>query len=121
MSLTDHKTPFARTMIPSLAQRSGVANSQRSACIDSHTTQDYASQRKVPSSSAHLGNANQGANHERRNQKAAEKIEQPAEPTLLSEAALEQVAGGTKTQADAGPTESVSFAYSKIKVNYEEQ
>jgi type VI protein secretion system component Hcp len=53
--------------------------------------------------------------------KQPKEIEQPAEPTLLSEAALEQVAGGTKTQADAGPTESVSFAFSKIKVNYEQQ
>jgi type VI protein secretion system component Hcp len=51
-----------------------------------------------------------------------EKIEQPAEPTSteLSEAALKQVAGGATTQAEA-PTESVSFAYSKIKVSYEEQ
>ncbi len=53
--------------------------------------------------------------------KQPKDIEQPAEPTLLSEAALEQVAGGTKTQADAGPAESVSFAYSKIKVSYEQQ
>ena len=55
--------------------------------------------------------------------KQPKEIVESAEPTLpeLSEAALEQVAGGTKTQADAGPTESVSFAFSKIKVNYEQQ
>jgi hypothetical protein len=50
--------------------------------------------------------------------KQPKEIVESAEPTLpeLSEAALEQVAGG----ADA-PTESVSFAYSKIKVSYEQQ
>jgi len=44
-----------------------------------------------------------------------------AEPTLpeLSEAALEQVAGGT-TQTDA-PTESLSLNFTKIKIEYEQQ
>lgn len=49
------------------------------------------------------------------------EIVESAKPTLpeLSEAALEQVAGGTE-QTDA-PSESVSFTFSKIKVSYEEQ
>jgi type VI protein secretion system component Hcp len=54
--------------------------------------------------------------------KQPKEIEQPAGPTSteLSEAALKQVAGGATTQAEA-PTESVSLAYSKIKVSYKEQ
>ena len=55
--------------------------------------------------------------------KQPKEIEESAEPTLpeLSEATLEQVAGGTKTQADAQPTESVSFNFTKIQLNYEQQ
>jgi type VI protein secretion system component Hcp len=54
--------------------------------------------------------------------KQPEEIVKSAEPPSpeLSEAALEQVAGGTKTQADA-PTESVSFNFTKIQLNYEQQ
>ena len=53
--------------------------------------------------------------------KQPKEIVESAEPTSpeLSEAAMEQVAGGTN-QTDA-PAESVSFAYSKIKVSYKEQ
>jgi hypothetical protein len=49
------------------------------------------------------------------------EIEESAEPTLpgLSEAALEQVAGGTN-QTDA-PKESISLNFTKIQVNYEQQ
>jgi hypothetical protein len=55
------------------------------------------------------------------NKKQPKEIVESAEPTLpeLSEAALQQVAGGTN-QTDA-PTDSVNFAFGKIKVSYEEQ
>jgi hypothetical protein len=50
--------------------------------------------------------------------KQPKEIVESAEPTLpeLSEAALEQVAGG----ADA-PTESLSLNFTKIKIEYEQQ
>jgi hypothetical protein len=53
--------------------------------------------------------------------KQPEEIVKSAEPPSpeLSEVALEQVAGGTKAQADA-PTESVSFNFTKIQLNYEQ-
>jgi type VI protein secretion system component Hcp len=53
--------------------------------------------------------------------KQPKEIEESAEPTLsgLSEAALEQVAGGT-TQTDA-PTESLSLNFTKIAIKYEQQ
>ena len=53
--------------------------------------------------------------------KQPKEIVESAEPTLpeLSEAALEQVAGGT-TQSDA-PTESLSLNFTKIKIEYEQQ
>lgn len=53
--------------------------------------------------------------------KQPKEIVESAEPTSpeLSEAAMEQVAGGTN-QTDA-PTDSVNFAFGKIKVSYEEQ
>jgi len=51
--------------------------------------------------------------------KQPKEIVESAEPTLpeLSEAALEQVAGGTKKQADT-PTESVSFNFTNIQFKY---
>jgi hypothetical protein len=55
--------------------------------------------------------------------KQPEEIVESAEPPSpeLSEAALEQVAGGAKTQADDVPTESISLNFTKIHVDYEQQ
>jgi hypothetical protein len=55
--------------------------------------------------------------------KQPEEIVESAEPPSpeLSEAALEQVAGGAKTQADDAPTESISLNFTKIHVDYEQQ
>jgi hypothetical protein len=52
--------------------------------------------------------------------KQPKEIVESAEPTSpeLSEAALEQVAGGTKTQADPLPTESISLNFTKIQFKY---
>jgi hypothetical protein len=52
--------------------------------------------------------------------KQPKEIVESAEPTLpeLSEAALEQVAGGTKADT---PTESINFNFTKLQVNYEQQ
>ncbi len=54
--------------------------------------------------------------------KQPEEIVESAEPPSpeLSEAALEQVAGGAKTQADDAPAESISLNFTKIHVDYEQ-